>query len=50
MKIQIEIKTCQECPFFKSERYYTSDSFEHAMDWFCTKSDKKKNCRICRMA
>lgn len=41
-KIEIEIKTCQECPFFKEERYYTADSFEHAHDWFCKKKKNKK--------
>lgn len=42
MKIQLEIKSCQECPFFKTEPYYTADSWENADNWFCTKADDKK--------
>jgi len=41
-KIEIEIKSCQQCPFFKQERMYTSDSLETAFDWFCTKSYNRK--------
>lgn len=42
MKIQIDIKTCRECPFIKIERCYTADSYEYANDWFCGKKDNKK--------
>jgi len=42
MKIQIEIKKCSECPFFKEERVYTADSFEMPFDWFCKKARGKK--------
>lgn len=42
MKIEIEIKSCKECPHFKQERYYTGDSWEEAYDWFCKKADNKK--------
>ena len=38
MKIELEIKSCQECPFFKDERMYTADSFENAFNWFCNKN------------
>lgn len=41
-KITIEIKNCKECPHFKEERHYTSDSFEMAFDWFCKKKNNKK--------
>jgi len=41
-KITIEIKNCKECPHFKEERHYTSDSFETAFDWFCKKKKNKK--------
>jgi hypothetical protein len=40
--IQLEIKTCKECPHFEEKRMYTADSFEHAMDWFCEKENGKK--------
>jgi len=41
-KIAIDIKNCQDCPFFNEERHYTADSFETAFDWFCKKKDNKK--------
>lgn len=41
--IKIKIKNCEQCPFLKKERHYTSDSFEHAFNWFC---EKKKNKKI----
>lgn len=40
--IKLKIKTCMECPFFKQERYYTSDSFENAYNWFCKKKHNKE--------
>lgn len=38
----IEIENCQSCPFLKTERHYTADSFEHAFDWFCGKKSNKE--------
>jgi hypothetical protein len=42
MKIQIDIKDCSECPFFKEERMYTADSFEMPFNWFCNKAHGRK--------
>ena len=36
-KIVLEIKTCQQCPFFEKDRYYSGDSWETAFNWFCCK-------------
>ena len=36
-KIQFELKDCQDCPFCVSNKYYTSDSWEHAEDYWCRK-------------
>lgn len=36
-KVQIDIRNCRDCPFHRSQRHYTDDSFEMAYDWFCTK-------------
>ena len=36
-KIQIEVISCMGCPFHTTKRHYTSDSFEMAFDYFCTK-------------
>ena len=33
--IHLSIKNCLECPYCKSERHWTSDSWEHAYDYFC---------------
>jgi len=42
MKIKIEIESCQDCPHFESKRHWTSDSFEHAYDWFCKELNSKE--------
>ena len=36
-KISIEIRHCGECPYHTTQRHYTSDSFEMAFDYYCTK-------------
>lgn len=41
-EIKINIESCVQCPFFKAERMWTSDSWEEAYNWFCEKSDHKK--------
>ena len=41
-KIVLEIKTCKECPFFKSTPYRTEDSWERAENWHCKKSNDRK--------
>lgn len=41
-KVFLEIKNCQNCPFFKEERHHTADSFETEFDWFCTKKRDRK--------
>lgn len=41
-KIKIEIENCSRCPKFRSERHYTSDSWEYAFNWFCDAMDGKK--------
>lgn len=33
--VSIEITSCEECPNMKSERHYTSDSFEQVYEWKC---------------
>ena len=35
--IGIEIQTCMGCPYHTTKRHYTSDSFEMAFDYYCTK-------------
>ena len=40
-KIQIDIKDCSECPFWKEERVYTADSFEMVFTWMCKKAHNK---------
>lgn len=41
-EIILKIKDCQECPFFKSQKVYTGDSFENGYDWLCGKKKDKK--------
>lgn len=33
--IALTINTCKECPHCYNQRHYTSDSWEHAYDYFC---------------
>lgn len=42
MEIKIDIKNCEQCPYFYSERLYTADSFEIPFNWFCKKENNKK--------
>jgi len=39
-EIKLEIKSCQECPFFDSETQYTADSWERPEKWICKKEKK----------
>lgn len=34
--IGFEIEKCNECPLHRTERTITSDSFEYALDYYCT--------------
>lgn len=40
-KIVIEIKSCKECPYFKTANQWSSDGWDRMEDWMCTKEDKK---------
>jgi len=42
MPVQFTINNCGECPHVRIERDYTSDSWEHAVKWLCSKKKKKK--------
>ena len=41
VQIKIDIKNCKQCPYWRSERVYTGDSFELIFDWVCSKAKKK---------
>jgi len=36
VKIAIEIKSCQQCPYFKIMNPHSTDGFDHMEDWCCT--------------
>jgi hypothetical protein len=40
MTVNLEINTCKDCPNLGTERYYTSDSWEHVVTWYCKKTDR----------
>lgn len=40
MKIEIEINSCKECPFFKTSNRWSSDGWDKMEDWICNKSNK----------
>ncbi len=39
--IVVEIKSCKQCPYFKTSNPWSSDGFDSMVDWMCTKADKK---------
>lgn len=41
VKITIEIKSCIECPFVKTEKVYTGDNWEDVQKWTCLKKHGK---------
>lgn len=41
MKIQIEIKSCADCPYHYQTRVFTADSFENEYDLHCKKANKQ---------
>jgi hypothetical protein len=36
-QISIEIKSCKECPHFKTMNQWSSDGWDRMEDWCCTK-------------
>lgn len=39
--IHLSIENCLECPYCKSKRHWTADSWEHAEDYFCNLKNEK---------
>jgi hypothetical protein len=39
--IALKIDSCSECPFLKTEKVYTGDSFEDIQKWKCKKARDK---------
>ena len=42
MKIQLDFKSCEDCPYLDTKPVPTSDSFERPESWHCKKKDGKK--------
>jgi hypothetical protein len=42
MSVKLTINNCGECPHREVARFYTADSWEHVMTWFCNKTDRPK--------
>ena len=40
--IKIEIKSCKEYPFFRTENQYSTDGQDMMEDWICTKIEPKR--------
>jgi|APSaa5957512622_1039677.scaffolds.fasta_scaffold204004_1 hypothetical protein len=43
MSVNLKIETCKDCPHLETERFYTADSWEHVVKWFCSKTDRPKS-------
>jgi hypothetical protein len=41
--VTVKIASCKKCPNLKTERFYTADSWEHVIKWFCGKTDRPKS-------
>lgn len=41
VKIEIEINSCKDCAYFKTDNYYTTDGWDVMEDWICKKMNKK---------
>lgn len=46
MGVLLEIYNCKVCPYMKSSRYYTADSFENVQEWKCTKGGLEKRITL----
>lgn len=40
MKIELEISSCSDCPFWKRGNRQSTDGFDEGYDWTCTKANK----------
>lgn len=40
MKIQLEITSCKQCPFWKEGPRESTDGWDSGNDWNCTKANK----------
>lgn len=40
MSVQLTINSCKDCPNLRTERYYTADSWEYVLTWYCGKTDR----------
>jgi hypothetical protein len=44
--VNLVITACNKCPYMKSERHYTADSFETCFEWKCTRGNINKTIAI----
>ena len=42
MKVQLEFKSCKECPFLEVKPVPSADSWSRPEAWFCKKEKEKK--------
>jgi hypothetical protein len=42
VNVVIELKSCKECPYFKTANQWSSDGWDRMEDWICTKMNDKK--------
>lgn len=45
-KIVIEIKSCKECPHFRTANQWSSDGWDRMEDWCCTKHPENSMRRM----
>jgi len=46
MKIEIELKSCSECPFCDIQKVYTPDSWDNVSKWTCKHIKSGKEGRV----
>jgi len=42
MCVTNEIERCGDCIHLGKKRYYTADSWEHVVSWYCKKTDRQE--------
>lgn len=46
MSVNLKLDFCGQCPYSKSQRHWTADSFETEFDYYCNKLDEPKHIGI----
>ena len=37
---RLRVTNCKDCPHFRTDRFYTADSWEYILNWICKKTTR----------